>query len=323
MDRRTFIAALATLLVARLDDARAQPVKRRVGFVSNGSQTAPSPQIDAFRGSLRDLGWIEGRNLEIEYRWAESDPDRLPALVAEFAKSKVDVIVLSGTQAIRAAQKTTPTIPVVFVLLTDPSALGFVPSLRHPGGNMTGVASQFEQLITKQLQLMKEALPGLSTVGLLHRSGETSVVLNAAEEAARRMDVVVRKLQVAGPTEFEAAFKKLRVEQDSAMLVLPSPYFAARRAQLIELAARYRMPACYEYRTYVEEGGLMSYGPGIDAMFARAATYVDRILRGAKPGDLPVEQPSKFELTVNLRTAKALGLVIPQALLVRADAVIE
>jgi putative ABC transport system substrate-binding protein len=188
---------------------------------------------------------------------------------------------------------------------------------------MTGVASQFEQLITKQLQLMKEALPGLSTVGFLHHSRETSVVLDAAEQAARRMAVTFRKLDVVGPADFEMAFKTLRAERNSAMLVLPSPYFAAARPQLIELAARYQVPACYEFKAYVEDGGLMSYGPGIDAMFARAASHVDRILRGAKPGDLPVEQSSKFELAINLKTAKALGIAIPQALLVRADEVIQ
>jgi len=324
IDRRTFIANLAVSLGAAILDAGAQATKnRRVGFLSNGSRAAASPQEEAFRRSLRELGWVEGQNVAFEYRWAEGNPDRLPGLIAELVQSKLDVIVLAGTLAIRAAQKATTTTPVVFVLLTDPSALGFVSSLGHPGGNMTGVASEFEQLITKQLQLMKEALPGLSTVGLLHPSGETSLVLNAAEVAARRMELKFRRLNVATPEEFEAAFKALRNEAASAMLVLPSPYFSARRAQLIELAARHHVPACYEFRAYVEDGGLMSYGPDINAMFVRAASYVDRIMRGSKPGDLPIEQPSKFELVINLKTAKTLGLAIPQALLIRADEVIQ
>ena len=284
----------------------------------------PSSQDEAFRRSLRELGWIEGQNVMIDYRWAEGNPDRLPTLVAELVQAKVDVIVVSGNPAIRAAQNATRTIPIVFVVLTDPVTLGFVPSIARPGGNMTGLASEFEELITKDLQLLKEAVPTLSRVGLLYPSVVTAApVLAAAETAARSLGLAARPLKVAGPAEFEDAFKMARSERAGAILVLPSPYFDAQHALLIELAARYRLPACYEFRNYVRDGGLMSYGPSIDAMFARAASYVDRILKGSNPGDLAIERPTKFELVINLKTAKALGITIPRSLLVRADEVIQ
>ena len=259
----------------------------------------------------------------IDYRWAEGNPDRLPTLVAELVQAKVDVIVVGGNPAIRAAQNATRTIPIVFVVLTDPVTLGFVPSLARPGGNMTGLASEFEELITKDLQLLKEAVPTLSRVGLLYPSVVPAALLTAAETAARSLGLAARPLNVAGPAEFENAFKVARSERADAILVLPSPYFDAQHARLIELAARYHLPACYEFRNYVRDGGLMSYGPSIDAMFTRAASYVDRILKGANPGDLAIERPTKFELVINLKTAKALGLSIPQSLLLRADEVIQ
>jgi ABC-type uncharacterized transport system substrate-binding protein len=324
MDRRTFIGAVIAVVGTAPRAAMAQPTKsRRIGFLRNGSSTTQSSQVEAFRRGLRELGWIEGQNVTIEYREAEGNPEHLPALVAGLVQAKVDVIVLSGTPAIRAAQNATGTIPIVFVVLTDPVSVGFVPSLARPGGNMTGVASEFEELITKQLQLLKEGVPGLSRVALLRRSGLPSPVLKAAESAARSLGLTSRTLDVAGPAEFENAFKVARSERMGAMLVLPSPYFEAQHSRLIELAARYRLPACYELRSYVQDGGLMSYGPSIDAMFARSASYVDRILKGANPGDLAIEQPTKFELVINLKTAKALGLTIPQALLLRADEVIQ
>jgi putative ABC transport system substrate-binding protein len=281
------------------------------------------PQDEAFRRGLRELGWIDGQNVTIEYRWLEGNPERLPALIAELVDAKVDVILLSGTPAVRAAQKATRTIPIVFVVLTDPVTLGFVLSLAHPGGNMTGVASQFEELITKQLQLLKEAVPNLSRVGLLHQSGLPAVVLAAAETAARSLGLTTRPLNVTGVAEFENAFKLARSERAGAILVLPSPYFDAQRARLIELAAQYRLPAFYEFRNYVKDGGLMSYGPSINEMSGRSATYVDRILKGAKPGDLAIERPTRFELVINLKTAAALGLAVPQSLLQRADEVIQ
>jgi putative ABC transport system substrate-binding protein len=325
MDRRMFIGAVAALVGTAPHAARAQPTKlHKIGFLGNGSPTTLSSQYETFRRSLRELGWIEGQNVTVENRWAEGNPDRLSVLVADLVQAKVDVIVVSGTPAIRAAQEATRTIPIVFVVLTDPVTMGFMPSLARPGGNMTGVASQFEELITKQLQLLKEGVPNLSRVALLRQlSGPPTPVLTAAESAARSLGLTARTLNVAGPADFENAFSVARSERVGAILVLPSPYFDAQYARLIELAARYRLPACYEFRNYVRDGGLMSYGPSIDAMYARSASYVDRILKGAKPGDLAIERPTKFELVINLKTAKALGLTIPQSVLLRADEVIQ
>jgi ABC-type uncharacterized transport system substrate-binding protein len=324
VDRRAFIGRFAGGLFAMPLAATAQSSKsHRVGFLRYGNPTTPSSQDEVFRQSLRELGWIEGQNVMIEYRWAEGNPDRLPVLVAELVQAKVDVIVVGGNSAIRAAQNATRTIPIVFVVLNDPVTSGFVPSLARPGGNMTGLASEFEELITKDLQLLKEAVPDLSRVGLLYPSVVPAPLLAAAETAARTLGLAARPLNVAGPAEFEDAFKMARSERAGAILVLPSPYFDAQHTRLIELAARYRLPACYEFRNYVRDGGLMSYGPSIDAMFARAASYVDRILKGANPGDLAIERPTKFELVINLKTAKALGLTISQSLLLRADEVIQ
>ncbi len=324
MDRRTFIGAVAAFLGTAPRAATAQLAKsHRIGFLGNGSPTTLSSQYEVFQRNLRELGWIEGQNVTIENRWAEGNPDRLPALVAELVQAKVDVIVVSGTPAIRAAHRATSTIPIVFVVLTDPVTMGFVPSLARPGGNMTGVASQFEELITKQLQLLKEGVPNLSRVALLRQSGLPTPVLTAAESAARSLGLTARTLNVAGPAEFENAFKVARSERAGAILVLPSPYFEVQHTRLIELAARHGLPACYELGNYVRDGGLMSYGPSIDAMYARSASYVDRILKGVNPGDLAIEQPTKFELVINLKTAKALGLTIPPSLLLRADELIQ
>ena len=325
MDRRSFIGSVAGGFLALPLAAKAQPASpRRIGYLDIGNPTAvPSRQQETFRQSLRELGWIEGQTVTIEYRSAEGNPDRLPALVAELVQAKVDVIMLSGTSSIRAARGATSTIPIVFVMLTDPVTQGFVKSLARPGGNMTGLASQFEELITKQLQLLKEAVPVLSRVALLAHAGPTPTVLTAAETAARSLGLTAHTLRVAEVAEFENAFKVARSERAGAIHVLPSPYFAAQRARLIELAAQYRLPACYEFRNYVQDGGLMSYGPSINEMYGRAASYVDRILKGANPGDLAIERPTKFELVINMKTAKALGLTIPPSLLLRADEVIQ
>jgi putative ABC transport system substrate-binding protein len=323
MDRRVFIGCVAGAFLASPLAAEAQPAStRRIGFLGNGSPTRGSEQAAFLRG-LRERGWIEGKNLTIEYRWAEGKVDRLAVLVAELVQAKVDLVMLSGSPSVRAAQETGGTTPVVFLILTDPVTLGFAKSLARPGGNMTGLASQFEELITKQLQLLKEALPRLTQVALLHHTRSTSPVLEAAESAARNLGLTARTLKVADAAEFEDAFRRARSERAGAIQVLPSPYFNAQRARLIELAAQYRLPAFYEFGNYVQDGGLMSYGPSIDEMYWRAAGYVDRILKGANPGDLAIEQPTKFELVINLKTARALGITIPQSLLLRADEVIQ
>jgi len=323
--RRDLLAMLGGIAIAWPRAARAQkPAMPVIGYLGNGKPSAvPSRQRETFRQSLRALGWIEGQNVTIESRWAEGNPDRLPALVAELVEARVDVLMLTGPSAIRAAQGATRTVPIVFVVLTDPVTAGFVKSLARPGGNMTGLASEFEELITKQLQLLKETVPSLSRVALLHSRDSEPSVLGAAESATRSLGLKAQTLTVARVAEFENAFKMARGERVGAISVLPSPYFDAQHARLIELAAQYRLPACYEFRNFVQDGGLMSYGPNINEMFGRAANYVDRILKSAKPGDLAIERPAKFEFVINLKTAKGLGLTIPQSLLLRADEVIR
>jgi putative ABC transport system substrate-binding protein len=323
MDRRTFIGAAAALFAGPRHSAEGQARTPTIGFLGNANPTTGSSQLQAFRRGLRELGWIEGQTHAIEYRWAEGHPDRLPRLVAELVRAKVDVIVLSGPQSIRAAQRATTTIPIVFVLLIDPVTMGFVRSLARPGGNMTGLASQFEELITKQLQLLKEAVPNLSRVALLRHAEATPSILTAAESAARSLGLAARTITVTTESEFDSAFKTALNARVGAVHVLPSPYLGAQRGRLIELAARYRLPAFYELRIYVEDGGLMSYGPSSSDLYGRSASYVDRILKGANPGDLAIERPARFEFVINRKTATALGLVIPQSLLSRADEVIQ
>jgi putative ABC transport system substrate-binding protein len=321
MDRRAFIVGFGGSILAATLTAWAQPPVPRIGVLGNGRPEA-SAEWGAFRQGLRELGWIEGQNVAITYRAAEGKPDRFPALARDLVQLKVDVIVVAGPPAINAARDATSTVPIVFVALADPVASGYVTSLARPGGNLTGLASQYEELITKQLQLLKEAVPTVSRIALLHHRESWSVVLHAAQIGARSLGLTVRTLSVEG-IEFESAFTKARSEQVGAIHVLPSPIFNAHHGRLIELAAKYRLPAMYELQLFVDNGGLMSYGPSVNDMFHDMASYVDRILRGAKPAELPIERPTKFELVINLKTAKALGLTIPQTLLLRADQVIE
>jgi ABC-type uncharacterized transport system substrate-binding protein len=323
MNRRKFCGVAAAFFGARPFATRAQPAKiPRIGFLGNGRAAPTSAQDQAFRRGLSDLGWIDGQNVTIEYRWAEGIPERLPGLIAELVQLKVDVLFVAGGPAIRAARSATSTIPIVFVLLTDPIGLGNVQSLAHPGGNMTGLASQFEELITKQLQLLKEAVPDLANVGLLYQSIAPPAMLTAAEAAARSLGLASQRLAVSGAIG-ENTFKAARNAHAGAILVFPSPYFDAQHARLIELAAKYRLPACYEFNNYVRDGGFMSYGPDINEMFARSAGYINQILKGANAGELPIERPTRFELVINLKTAAALGLTVPPSLLQRADEVIR
>jgi putative ABC transport system substrate-binding protein len=313
---------IAVTLLALVGDAQPAGV-HRIGFLGAAGPGVDSPDVLAFRHGLRDLGWVEGQTVTIEYRWAEGHPDRLPALARELVGLKVDIIVTAGTVPIRAAKDASATIPIVFVVLQDPVATGLVKSFARPGGNVTGWASQFEELVTKQPQLMKDALPALSRLVLLARVESSREFVGRAEAAARGLGLTVRSLRVAAVEEYENAFKTAQRERAGAVQVLPSPIFGGQRRALIDLAAKYRLPAIYEFRDYVEDGGLMSYGPSITAMFRGAAGYVDRILKGARPGDLPIERPATFELVINLRTAKALGLTISPEILGRADELIK
>jgi putative ABC transport system substrate-binding protein len=327
IERRAFIAGAASVLAAPLAAGAQQATKvPRIGYLGNGNPTTPaSPQLEAFRQGLRELGYIEGQTVTIEYRWAEGNVDRLPALAAELVRLKVDVIVLSGTPAIRAAQQATSSIPIIIgVILINPVDAGFVASLARPGGNITGLASQYEEIVTKQVQLLAETVPKLSRLVLLHHASMPQrVTARAAVGAANQLGLKTRVVEVSEVAEFEGAFRTARDDRAQALLVLPSPFFSAHRRVLIKLAASYRLPAFYEFKEYVQDGGLISYGPSLPDMWRRAASYVDRVLKGAKPGDLPIERPTTFELAVNLKTAKALGLTIPPTVLARADEVIQ
>jgi putative tryptophan/tyrosine transport system substrate-binding protein len=323
--RRTFLASIVGVVVAPLA-IQAQQTARvfRIAFLSNGNRATSEPAVQAFVRGLREYGWIDRQNVAIEYRWADGNLDRLPALAVDLLKTPVDVVVVAGGPAVRAVRQATRTIPIVSAITTDPVAQGFAASLARPGGNITGSAVQFDSLATKQLQIIKEVLPKADLVAILtHRTVTTDLVLKAAESAARTLALKARVFEIRDASDLEAVFRAAKAEQIDAMYVTPSPTFARHKGRLAELAIKHRLPGIYEDKQYVEAGGLMSYGPSFIELYYRAASYVDRILKGAKPGDLPIEQPTKFELAVNLKTAKALGLTIQPALLQRADQVIE
>jgi putative ABC transport system substrate-binding protein len=319
--------ALAFLAVPAAADAQPAgpggPRKvHRIGFISNSTPTAGTVLVDAFRQGLVDLGWVERQNLHIEYRWAEGDFERYPRLAAELVALRVDVMVLAGTGAARAAVRATRTIPVVAAVIGDPVAGGLVRSLAKPGGNLTGLAWQARDLVTKQLQLLQETVPRATRVAALGHAAIPGV-RQSVEAAARSLGVQVHMTDIEAITEIPGVFETMERRGAEALIVLPSPMFYAERRQLATLAARHRLPAIYEVKEFVGEGGLMSYGPSFPEMYRRAATYVDKILKGAKPGDLPMEQPTKFEFVINLKTAKALGLAIPPPVLARADELIR
>jgi putative ABC transport system substrate-binding protein len=274
---------------------------------------------------LRELSYVEGKTINIEFRYAEGKPERLPALVAELNRLKVDVIVTANTGAIRAAKEATSTIPIVMAMDSDPVGEGLVASLARPSGNITGLATLAPELSGKQLELLKEIVPKLSRVAVFGTSTSptTTPSLKEVEPAARALGVKLQYLDVLGPEDIETAFREASKGQAEAVLVLTGPVFASHRKQLADVAAKSRLPAIFAFPEFVEAGGLMSYGANINDLFRRAATYVDKILKGRKPTDLPVEQPTKFELIVNLKAAKQIGLTIPPNVLARADKVIK
>jgi putative ABC transport system substrate-binding protein len=329
MERRTFMAMLTGGIVVAPFAAEAQQAAKvaRIGYLA-GNLAANPAQHEAFRQGLRDLGYVEGRNVVIEYRDAEGKFERLPALAADLVALKVDVIVTSETPAALAAKQATTTIPIVFSFAVDPVTSGLVASLARPGGNVTGLATLLPELVGKRLEQLTQAVPGVSRVAVLWQPGSQverteKDVLKRAEVAARAVGVRLQFVEARGPENFDRAFSDMTSVRVGALTVLGSAMFFNERRRLVDLAAKNRLPAVYGLREYVDAGGLLSYGPNIADLFRRAATYVDRILKGAKPGDLPVEQPTKFELVINLKTAKALGLTIPQSVLGRADEVIQ
>jgi len=325
------IAILALSLLAAPLAAEAQQAAKvaRIGYLSPNLATSPHLR-EAFREGLRDLGYVEGRNLVIEYRDAEGKVERLPALAAELVALKVDVIVAEGgnTRVPLAATQATRTLPIVFASAADPVGSGLVTSLARPGGNVTGLSSLAPELVGKCLEQLKQAVPGVSRVAVLWQPGgfgerTEKDMLKEAEVAARALGVRLQFVEARGPEDFDRTFSDMTRARAGALTVLGSAMFFNERRRLVDLAAKNRLPAVYAQREFVDAGGLMSYGPDLADLLRRAATYVDKILKGTKSGDLPIEQPKKFELVINLKTAKALGLTIPQSVLGRVDEVIQ
>jgi len=326
---RPTTAVVLLLLSVSLGTAVAQPPEKvpRVGYLNPGSLSDPVSQrrLEAFRQGLRDLGYVEGQNIAIESRWAEGKYDRYPALAADLVRLKVDVIVAQGGAATQAAQQATRTIPIVMSVVIDPVGSGLVASLARPGGNVTGLTIMASDLVGKQLELLKELVPKVSRVALLWNPANPGGApqLRQAEAAARALGVQLQRLEARDPQEIDSAFAAMTRERAGALLILPDAIFGNQQRQIAELAAKRRLPSLLGVGEYAESGGLMTYSANNLDLERRAATFVDKILKGAKPADLPIEQPSKFELIINLKTAKALGLTIPQSLLRRADEVIR
>lgn len=320
----SFCALLATSAVPR---ARAQPAKiPRIGYLQPvAPQNGTSPFLEDFRQGLRDLGYIEGKNVVIEVRWGEGRLDRLSALAAELARMKIDVIVAVSSPSVVAAKNATKTIPIVMPLSSDPVGDGLVASLARPGGNITGLSMMAPELAAKRLQLLKEVFPKVRPVAALWNPDYVGMAarLRQTQGAAPSVGMEVRSVEIRDSRELERALEALDRQRPGAIFLLADPLTLSQRLRIVEFAAEERIPAIYEVSQFVDAGGLMSYGPNVDELVRRSATYVDRILKGAKPGDLPIEQPAKFELVINLRTARALGITMPNSVLVQADRVIE
>jgi putative ABC transport system substrate-binding protein len=317
--------SVALALLAAPGATGAQPAGQvsRVGFLGAGSSA--SANVEAFRQGLRKLGWAEGQNIVIEYRFADGHFDRLPDLAADLVRLKVDVMTAAPTPGAVAAKKATGTIPIVMVGVGDPVGLGLIASLARPGGNVTGLSFDAGMEIGKGLEILKETLPKVRRVAVLSNPanpGQPTAMKNV-KAAAQSLGVELRFLEARGPDEFDGAFVTMAKERVEALLVVTDSTFYIQRARLADLAAKNRLPAVWGFRDYVEAGALMSYGPSVAATYRRAASFVDRILKGAQPASLPVEQPTKYELVINLKTARALGLSIPQPLLLRTDHLIE
>jgi putative ABC transport system substrate-binding protein len=327
--RRAFISTVAGGLLAAPLAAEAKPAGKvyRIGYISNSPPSTPesSRMYEAFRQGLLERGWVEGQNVVIEWRFAEGRMERFPDLTADLIRLKVDIVVTLGGPAARAAKQATTTTPIVAIGVSDPVGQGLVASLARPGGNVTGLATLFPELAVKRLELLKEALPGVSRVAVLWNAANPGnvIILRGVQAAALTLGVTLQTREVRGPDDFEAAFAKMRRERPDALMILDDPLLFQYRASIVDFAAKRRLPAMHPFRESVEAGGLIAYSVNLAELNRRAAEYVDKILKGAKPADLPIEQPTKFELVINLKTAKALGLTIPPSLLGRADEVIQ
>jgi putative ABC transport system substrate-binding protein len=324
MDRRRFLMTSLAGLAAPLAAEAQQASKIQIAILG-ATRAEDLPQSDGLRQGLREHGYIDGQNIAIEYRWAQGKFERLPDLAAELVKLKPAVIVAFVTQASLAAKNATSTIPIVMVAVGDPVGAGLVPSLARPGGNVTGNSSVSVEVTGKSLEILKEVAPKRRRVSILWNPANAvfqTQMVTEAEAASRRLGLQVQAIPASDAREIDNAFQVMTRERAEALAVLSDPIFIAERTRIATLAAKRRLPSVSGTREYAEAGGLISYGPNFYDVYRRAATYVDRILKGAKPGDLPIEQPTMFELVINLRTAKALGLSVPQSLLHRADQVI-
>ena len=328
--RRQFITLLSGAAAAWPLAARAQQTAstvRRIGLLLPGNTrtTAVRGQLEAFRKGLKEYGWVEGQNIIVEYSFAEGREDALPAIAAELARLRLDVIVAEGTAAIQAAKTVTQTVPFVMATSADPVGTGLVANLNRPGGNITGLSLQTAELSGKRLQLLTEIVPGLARVTVLSNPLNASIAptVEQTKAAAQALGIETLVMEVQAPDKFESAFASVTAAHAGALMVLPDPLLYGQHPRIVTFTAASHLPALFPEREVAEAGGLIAYGPSIPASFQRAAAYVDKILRGAKPADLPVEQPTTFELVVNLQTARAIGVTIPTSILLRADEVIE
>jgi putative ABC transport system substrate-binding protein len=325
MRRREFITLLGGAAAAWPVSGRAQQRERvrRIGVLWPGSP--PDKWDEAFRQGLRTHGYVEGRDILLEYRWAQGDQERLPLLAQELTRLPLDVIVTTSAPAILAVKEATTAIPIVFAGTSDPVRTGFAASLARPGGNLTGLSLMAPDLAGKRLELIKSVVPEASRIAMLWNASDRGMAIRVeqAQLAAPAVHVTLLSPEIRTPTDLENAFVTLTRDRPDALLVFVDPFTVSNRRRIVGFAAANRLPAIYEDRAFLDAGGLMSYGPSVEDVCRRAATYVDKILKGAKPGDLPIEQPTKFELMINLKTAKALSLEIPPTLLARADEVIE
>jgi putative tryptophan/tyrosine transport system substrate-binding protein len=325
MKKKIFFSAVAILILASVYFADAQQPKNvpRIGFLAPATRTGYQHQTDAFLQGLRELGYVEGQNIVIEYRWADGNFERLPELAAELVRLKVDVIVAPGVQAVRAAKQSTTTIPVIFPTAGDAVASGLVASLARPGGNITGLTILSPELSGKRLELLKEAFPRLSRVAVLLDPRQPPLSFKEAQTAGKSLGLKLQFLEVRDAADVESVFSAMSRARADALITLPHPFLQVHQRQILELVAKSRVPAMYQAADWVERGGLMSYGPDHLDNYRRATVFVDKILKGTKPADLPVEQPKKFEFVINLKAAKQIGLTIPPNVLARADKVIR
>lgn len=325
LGRRRFLAGALAVAAAAPRLARAQS-PRRIAYLGNSSPKLEDDLVAAFRAGLRERGYVEGESVVVDFYWAEGQYERFPAMVAKALASKADVIVTAGTPGALAAKRATSTVPIVFAVIADPVGIGIVPSLARPGANLTGSATMLHELAGKRLDLLKALVPGVARIAVVWNSHNPANerFLRELQTAARKLSVTIDPLIDGGQDRtLDAGLATLSRGRVDALVVEPDRALLARRARFVAAAAQHRLPAIYPYREYVEGGGLASYAPSFPALFRRAADYVDRILKGASPGSLPIEQPTSFEFVVNVKTAKTLGLTVPPALLLQAEQIIE